>query len=109
MQQLETKLTEAFKLPATQAAVLVNGKPYRIKRGCSADEAQKLASQFGSWGANVRNEAIQDAVQTSTSDEMASPCTAPPTSSLTLAAVCETIPTQPLALPHHRSQQIIYN
>ena len=58
MQQLETKLQEAFNLPATQAAVLVNGKSHRIKRGCIADEAQKLSDQFASWGANVRIEAI---------------------------------------------------
>ena len=50
MQQLETKLQEAFNLPATQAAVLVNGKSHRIKRGCSAHEAQKLSDQFAFWG-----------------------------------------------------------
>ena len=32
MQQLETKLQEAFNLPAAKAAVLVNGKSHRIKR-----------------------------------------------------------------------------
>ena len=58
MQQLETKLQEALNLPATQAAVLVNGKSHRIKRGCTADEAQKLSDQFASWAANVRIEAI---------------------------------------------------
>ena len=42
MQRLVTKLQEAFKVPATQAAMLINGKSHRIKRGCSADEAQKL-------------------------------------------------------------------
>ena len=95
MRQLKTKLQEAFKLPATRAAVLVNGKSHRIKRGCSADEAQKLAAQFGYWGVNVRIEAIEGAVEFSTSDEMPSPSTAPPTSSLTLAAVGETILIQP--------------
>ena len=48
MQQLETKLQDAFNLPATQAAVLVNGKSHRIKRGRTADEAQKLTDQFAS-------------------------------------------------------------
>jgi len=44
MQHLETKLQEALNLPATQTAVLVNGKSHRIKRGCTADEAQKLSA-----------------------------------------------------------------
>ena len=46
MQQLETKLQEAFNLPVAKAAVLVNGKSHRIKRGCTGDEAQKLSDQF---------------------------------------------------------------
>lgn len=33
MQQLETKLQEAFNLPATQAAVLVNSKSHSSKQG----------------------------------------------------------------------------
>ena len=61
MQQLEPRLQEALKLPANQAIVLINGKSHCIKRGSSADEAQKLADQFGSWGAKVRIEAIEDA------------------------------------------------
>ena len=69
MQQLETKLQEAFNLPATQAAVLVNGKSHRIKRGCTADEAQKLSDQFASWGAKVRIEAIEHAVGSSAPGE----------------------------------------
>ena len=95
MQQLETKLQEAFKVPATQAAVLINGKSHRIKRGCSADEAQKLSEQFTSWGAKVRIEAIQHPGRSSTSYEVSSTSTALPISSLTLAAAGETIPTQP--------------
>ena len=98
IQQLETKLQEVFKLPVTQADVLVNDECHRIKRGCSADEAQKLAVQFRSWGANVRVGAIEDAVESSTSDEMPSPSTAPPTSLLTPTAVGETIPTQPRSI-----------
>jgi len=66
MQHLETKLQEALNLPATQTAVLVNGKSHRIKRGCTADEAQKLSDQFASWGANVRVKAIEHAVGSST-------------------------------------------
>ena len=96
MQRLATKLQEAFNLPATQAAVLVNGKSHRIKRGCSAEEAQKLSEQFASWGAKVRIEAIEHPGRSSTSDEVPSQSTALPISSLTLAAAGETIPTQPL-------------
>jgi|MDTB01.3.fsa_nt_gb hypothetical protein len=33
MEQLAAKLQEAFNLPTTQAAVLVNGKSHRIKCG----------------------------------------------------------------------------
>ena len=95
MQHLGTKLHEAFNLPASQAAVLVNGKSHRIKRGCTADEAQKLSDQFASWGANVRIEAIEHAVGSSTPGEVPSPNTGSSTSSLTLAAAGETIPTQP--------------
>ena len=95
MQQLETKLQEAFNLPAAQGAVLVNGKSHRIKRGCSADEAQKLVEKFASWGTIVRIEAIEHAVESKTSDEIRSPTTGLPTSSFTLAAAGETIPTQP--------------
>lgn len=95
MQQLETKLQEAFKVPATQAAVLINGKSHRIKRGCSADEAQKLSEQFASWGAKVRIEAIEHSGRSSPSDEVSSTSIALPISSLTLAAAGETIPTQP--------------
>ena len=95
MRQLETKLQEACNLPATQAAVLVNGKSHRMKRGCSADEARRLSNQFASWGANVRIEAIEYAVVSSISDEIPSPNPASSTSSLSLAAAGETIPTQP--------------
>jgi hypothetical protein len=95
MQQLETKLQAAFNLPATQAALLINGKSHRIKRGWSADEAQKLSEQFASWGAKVRIEAIEHPGRSSTSDEVPSTSTALPISSLTLAAAGETIPTQP--------------
>ena len=95
MQQLETKLQEAFNLPATQAAVLINGKSHRIKRGCTADEAQKLSDQFASWGANVRIETIEHAVGSSTLGQAPSSNTASSTSSLTLAAAGESIPTQP--------------
>ena len=95
MQHLETKLQEAFNLPATQAAVLVNGKSHRIKRDCTADEAQKLSDQFASWGANVRIKAIEHAVGSSTPGQAPSSNTASSTNSLTLAAAGETIPTQP--------------
>ncbi|MGB0323829.1 MAG: hypothetical protein ACPGAL_05100, partial [Luminiphilus sp.] len=86
---------EAFNLPATQSAVLVNGKSHRIKRGCSADEAQKLTAQFASWGAKVRIEAIQQPVTPNADNETPSPGVSASVSSLTLAAAGETIPTQP--------------
>ena len=95
MQQLETKLQEAFKVPATQAAVLINGKSHRIKRGCSADEAQKLSEQFASRGAKVGIEAIEHRGRSSTSNEVPSMSTDLAISSLTLAAAGETIPAQP--------------
>ncbi len=95
MQQLETKLQEAFNLPAAKAAVLVNGKSHRIKRGCTGDEAQKLSDQFASWGVKVRIEAIEHAVGSSAPGEVPSPNTASSTGSFTLAAAGEIIPTQP--------------
>jgi len=94
MQHLETKLQEALNLPATQTAVLVNGKSHRIKRGCTADEAQKLSDQFASRGENVRIKAIEHAAS-STPGQAPSSNTASSTSSLTLAAAGETIPTLP--------------
>ena len=95
MQQLEIKLREAFNLPANQASVLVNGKSHRIKRGCTGDEAQKLADQFASWGAKVRIEAIDDPAVPASDNETPSPNTSVPVNSLTLAAAGEIIPTQP--------------
>lgn len=96
MRSLETKLQEAFKLPHSQASVLVNGKTHRIKRGCTADEAQTLADQFASWGAAVRIESSDLASTPQQREMMASSFTGPPsTSSLTLAAAGETIPIQP--------------
>ena len=95
MQQVEIKLQEAFNLPANQASVLVNGKSHRIKRGCTGDEAQKLADQFASWGAKVRIEAVEDPAVPASANETPSPNTSVPVNSLTLAAAGETIPTQP--------------
>ena len=95
IQQLEKKLQEAFNLPATQAAALVNGKSHRIKRGCTAEEAQKLADQFASWGAEVRIEAVEELAEPASNNETPSPNTSVPVNSLTLAAAGETIPTQP--------------
>ena len=76
MQQLETKLQKALNLPATQATVLVNGKSHRIKRGCTADEAQNVSDQFASWGAKVGIEAIEHAIGSSAPGEVPSPDTA---------------------------------
>jgi len=99
IQQLEKKLQEAFNLPATQAAALVNGKSHRIKRGCTAEEAQKLADQFASWGAEVRIEAVEELAEPASNNETPSPNISVPVNSLTLAAAGETIPTQPRDMP----------
>jgi len=94
MRRLETKLQEAFNLPPAQASILVNGKSHRIKRGCSADEAQQLAAQFASWGAETRIEAINATAEPQSEGDVAPPATSQP-ASFTLAAVGATIPTQP--------------
>lgn len=95
MRRLETKLQEAFNLPPAQASILVNGKSHRIKRGCSADEAQQLAAQFASWGAETRIEAFNATAEPQSEGDDAPPATSQPAASLTLAAVGATIPTQP--------------
>jgi hypothetical protein len=95
MQRLETKLQQAFNLPPAQASILVNGKPHRIKRGCSADEAQQLATQFASWGAENRIEAINATAKPQSEGGFAPPATSQPAASFTLTAVGATIPTQP--------------
>jgi len=94
MQRVETKLQEAFNLPPNQASVLVNGKSHRIKRGCTADEAKKLAAQFDSWGVDVRIETVSSQAAADPKDETPS-YPSNPVSSLTLAAAGETIPTKP--------------
>ena len=94
MQRVETKLQEAFNLPPNQASVLVNGKSHRIKRGCTADEAKKLAAKFASWGADVRIETVSSQAAADPKDETPS-YPSNPVSSLTLAAAGETIPTKP--------------
>lgn len=91
MRRLETKLQEAFNLPPAQASILVNGKSHRIKRDCSANEAQQLAAQFASWGAETRIEAINPTAE----PHVAPPATSQPAASFTLAAVGATVPTQP--------------
>ena len=95
MRRLETKPQEAFNLPPAQASILVNGKSHRIKRGCSADEAQQLAAQFASWGAETRIEAINATAEPQSEGDVAPPATSQSAASFTLAAVGATIPTQP--------------
>ena len=95
MGRLETKLQEAFNLPPAQASILVNGKSHRIKRDCSADEAQQLTAQFASWGAETRIEAITPTAEPKSEGDAAPPATSQPPASFTLAAVGATIPTQP--------------
>ena len=95
MRRSETKLQEPFNLTPAQASILVNGKSHRIKRGCSADEAQQLAAQFACWGAETRIEAINPTAEPQSADDAAPPATSQPAASFTLAAVVATIPTQP--------------
>jgi hypothetical protein len=95
MRRSETKLQEPFNLPPAQASILVNGKSHRIKRGCSADEAQQLAAQFACWGAETRIEAINTTAEPQSADDAAPPAKSQPAVSFTLAAVGATIPTQP--------------
>ena len=94
MQRAETKLQEAFNLLPNQASVLGNGKSHRIKRGCTADEAKKLAAQCASWGADVRIETVSSQAEADPKDDTPS-YPSNPVSSLTLAAAGETIPTKP--------------
>ena len=110
MQRLVTKLQEAFKVPATQAAVLVNGKSHRIKRGCSAEEAQKLSEQFASWGAKVRIEAIEHPgrftvhpMKRHQQVQLYRSARSPSRQQARLYL------PNPGTRPHHWSQQIIYN
>jgi hypothetical protein len=95
MRRSETELQEPFNLPPAQASILVNGKSHRIKRGCSADEAQQLAAQFACWGAETRIEAINTTAEPQSADDAAPPAKSQPAVSFTLAAVGATIPTQP--------------
>ena len=95
MRRSETKLQEPFNLTPAQASILVNGKSHRIKRGCSADEAQQLAAQFACWGAETRIEAITPTAEPKSEGDAAPPATSQPPASFTLAAVGATIPTQP--------------
>ena len=55
---LRENLVQAFNLPASQAAVLINGNSHRIKRSCTIEEAEKLVEQFGAWGIDLRVEVI---------------------------------------------------
>lgn len=56
LERLRDNLVRAFQLPESQANVLVNGNSHRIKRSCSADEADKLTKQFAAWGIELRVE-----------------------------------------------------
>jgi len=55
---LRENLVKAFNLPASQAAVLINGNSHRIKRSCTIEEAEKLVQQFGAWGIDLRVEVV---------------------------------------------------
>lgn len=58
---LRENLVQVFNLPASQAAVLINGNSHRIKRSCTIEEAEKLVQQFGAWGIDLRVEVIPTA------------------------------------------------
>ena len=58
LEALRDNLIQAFNLPATKAAVLVNGNSHRIKRSCTIEEAEKLIKQFAAWGIDLRVEVI---------------------------------------------------
>ncbi len=55
---LRDKLVQVFNLPASQAAVLINGNSHRIKRSCTIEEAEKLVQQFADWGIDLRVEVL---------------------------------------------------
>ena len=54
LEELRDNLMQAFNLPVSQANVLINGNSHRIKRSCTAGEADKLIKQFASWGIELR-------------------------------------------------------
>ncbi len=58
LEALRDNLMQAFNLPANQADVLLNGSSHRIKRSCTVEEAEKLITQFTSWGIELRVEVI---------------------------------------------------
>ena len=58
LEVLRDNLMQVFNLPANQADVLINGNSHRIKRSCTAEEAEKLMKQFMSWGIDLRVEVI---------------------------------------------------
>ena len=58
LEALRDNLIQAFNLPATKAAVLVNGNSHRIKRSCTIKEAETLIKQFAAWDIDLRVEVI---------------------------------------------------
>ena len=58
LEVLRDNLMQVFNLPANQADVLINGNSHRIKRSCTAEEAEKLMKQFMSWSIDLRVEVI---------------------------------------------------
>ena len=60
--ELKNQLATVFNLPISQAEVLTNGQPHRIKRACSTKEAQRLLEQFSSWGIRLRVETAESSI-----------------------------------------------
>ena len=92
---LRENLVQAFNLPVSQAAVLINGNSHRIKRSCTIEEAEKLVQQFGAWGIDLRVEVTAadslDSMNRSTSNTKTVK-QAPIGSTLSLAPHGDTIP-----------------
>ena len=65
---LRDNLMRAFNLPEEQANVLINGNTHRIKRSCTAEEAEKLLTQFSSWGITLRVEVVSSSDVDSTNN-----------------------------------------
>ena len=89
---LKAHLQQSFKIPETQALLLVNGRSHRIKRGCTEKEAAQLVSQFEGWGIPLRIEHrdVQTNQQTDPEPSLKSASATP----FTLARAGERILTQ---------------
>jgi len=109
MRRLETKLQEAFNLPPAQASILVNGKSHRIKRGCSADEAQQLAARSRAGEQKLVSKRLTQPRSQNRQTTLHRQLQASPPPLSRLPRLERPYPHNPETRPHHRLQQIIYN